>query len=136
MTVVVGNATVVAVNDAPQVMALAVPLSVICIIIKSPSTGVPERFVVNEVIACASPVMVKISPLSVFIVGVADCVVDTTRLVIRLFVRVDVELSVGTVNHSTAMTPADTREIVVSVACQSSIEDAENACDTEPESDA
>lgn len=70
--VVVGSATVVAEKLAQKVRALAVPLSVICIIIISPATGVPERFVVNDVIACASPVIVKISPLSVFIVGVAD----------------------------------------------------------------
>lgn len=121
ITVVVGSATVVAENEAHHVKALAVPSSVICIIIMSPATGVPERFVVNDVIACAKPVIVNMSPLSVFIVGVADCVVDTTRLVIRLFVRVDVELMVGTVTPSTAITPADTLDMVVSVACPSSM---------------
>lgn len=121
ITVVVGSATVVAENEAHHVKALAVPSSVICIIIMSPATGVPERFVVNDVIACAKPVIVNMSPLSVFIVGVADCVVDTTRLVIRLFVRVDVELMVGIVTPSTAITPADTREIVASEAFQSSM---------------
>jgi len=121
MTVVVGSATVVAEKLAQKVRALAVPLSVICIIIISPVTGVPERFVVNDVMACASPVMVNISPLSVFMVGVADWVVDTTRLVIRLLVSVDVELIVGTVIPSTATTPADTRDMVVSVAFQSSM---------------
>ena len=80
--VVVGSATAVAEKLAPNVKARAVPSSVICIVIMSPVTGVPERFVVNDVIACASPVMVKISPLSVFMVGVADCVVDTTRFLI------------------------------------------------------
>ena len=72
IVVAVGNAIVLASNDAPKVRFLLVPLSVIWIIIISPATGVPERFVVNDVIACASPVIVKISPLSVFIVGVAD----------------------------------------------------------------
>lgn len=121
ITVVVGRATVVAEKLAPNVKARAVPSSVICIIIISPVTGVPERFVVKLVIACASPVIVKISPLSVFMVGVADWVVDTTRLVTRLLVSVDVELIVGTLIHSTATTPADTREMVVSVAFPSSM---------------
>ena len=71
ITVVVGNVTVVLANDAPQVMARAVALSVICIIIISPATGVPVRFVVIEVIACASPVIWNISPLSVLIAGAA-----------------------------------------------------------------
>lgn len=38
-----------------------------------------------------------------------------------LFVKVSVLLIVGTFTHSTAIRPADTREIVVSVACHSSI---------------
>lgn len=80
--VVVGSAIAVAEKLAPNVKALAVPSSVICIVIMSPATGVPERFVVNDVIAWASPVIVNMSPLSVFIVGVADCVVDTTRFLI------------------------------------------------------
>lgn len=69
---VVGSVTVVEAKDAHQVIALAVPLSVICKINISPALGVPVRFVVIEVIACASPVICIISPLSVFIEGVAD----------------------------------------------------------------
>ena len=50
VTVVVGKATGPFSNDAPQVIALAaVPVTAIhsfC-----PSVGVPERFVVNEVMA-------------------------------------------------------------------------------------
>lgn len=54
----------------------------------------------------------------------------TSRLVIELpvpfasmvlFVSVSVLDIVGTLTHSTAILPADTRDIVVSVACQSSI---------------
>lgn len=54
------------------------------------------------------------------IVGVADDVVVHVRLVILLFVRVFVLEIVGTVTHSTAITQADTRESVVSVAAHSS----------------
>lgn len=71
--------------------------------------------------ACASPVILKMSPLSVLIVGVADWVVDTNRFVTLLFVSVDVDDIVGTVTPSTATTPADTREIVVSEECPSSM---------------
>lgn len=57
ITVVVGSVTVVDANDAHQVIARAVHESVICIIIISPATGVPERLVVKLVIACARPVI-------------------------------------------------------------------------------
>jgi hypothetical protein len=57
MTVVVGRATVLASNDAPHVIARAVPLSVIAIQSVCPIVGVPERFVVKDVIAAASAVM-------------------------------------------------------------------------------
>ena len=57
ITVVVGSVMVVDAKLAHQVIALAVPLSVICIIIISPATGVPVKLVVMEVIACASPVI-------------------------------------------------------------------------------
>ncbi len=50
----------------------------------SPSNGVPVRLAVNDVIACASPVILKMSPVSVFIAGVADWVVVTRRLAIRV----------------------------------------------------
>jgi hypothetical protein len=70
--VVVGNVTVVLAKEAPQVIALAVPLSVICIIIISQASGFPVREEVIEVIAWASPVIWNISPLFVLIAGVAD----------------------------------------------------------------
>ncbi len=57
ITVVDGNVTVVEAKLAHHVIARAVQLSVICIIIISHATGVPVRFVVIEVIACASPVI-------------------------------------------------------------------------------
>ena len=116
ITVVVGNVTVVLANDAPQVMARAVALSVICIIIISPATGVPVRLVVIDVIATARLVIWNISALSVFIEGVADDPTALIRRVTRLLVRVLILDVVGTVTPSTAITPADTREIVVSVA--------------------
>lgn len=88
ITVVVGSATVLASNDAPQVIARAVPLSVIRIISISPSTGVPVRLVVIDVIAWARPVIEATSVLSVFMAGVADWVTVTTRRVVRLLVKV------------------------------------------------
>lgn len=51
ITVVVGNATVEASKDVPNVKARAVPLSVIEIISKSKGFGVPDKLVVKEVIA-------------------------------------------------------------------------------------
>lgn len=51
ITVVVGSVAPAETKLAPQVIARAVPLSVICIIIISPLTGVPVRLVVIEVIA-------------------------------------------------------------------------------------
>lgn len=52
ITVVVGSAIVPeASKEDPQVIALAVPLSVIAILSICPLTGVPERLVVKEVIA-------------------------------------------------------------------------------------
>jgi hypothetical protein len=57
ITVVVGNAAAPASNDAPQVIALAVPLSVIAIHNFCPSVGVPDKLVVNEVIAAANAVI-------------------------------------------------------------------------------
>jgi len=70
-TVVVGRATVEAENDAPQVIARPVPLSVSQNCRKSPVEGVPLKFVVIEVIAVARPVNIWMSTLSVFVVGVA-----------------------------------------------------------------
>lgn len=88
-------------NEAHHDRLRAVPLSVICIIIISPSLGVPVKFVVNDVIACASPVIWNMSPLSVLIAGVADWVVATTRFVIRLFDRVTVLVGVTQTLSST-----------------------------------
>lgn len=68
-----------------------------------------------------------ISTLSVLIVGVAEEVVVPTRLVILLFVSVFVEEIVGTTTPSTANTPAEERERVVSEALPSSIEPAVRA---------
>ena len=61
------------------------------------------------------------SVTSTSITAVASSVVVTTRFVIRLFVRVLVDVSDGITTHSTAMTPAETRAIVVSLAAPSSI---------------
>lgn len=88
---VVGRATVLASKEAPHVMARPVPLSVKQIINVSYALGVPERLVVIEVIAVASPVKLATSVLSVLIVGVAPgAFTVTTRFVIRLLVSVTV----------------------------------------------
>ena len=130
MTVVVGNATVVATKDAPQVMALAVPSSVNLISSLSPSEGVPDRLVVIEVIAVPSPVKFIISTLSVFVVGVAPgAFVVVSLLVTLLFVSVFVEDMEGTTTPSTASTPAALLERVVSEAAPSSMVPAVTAVD-------
>jgi len=116
-TVVVGSAMVVAANDAPHVIARAVPLSVSQNSRKSPSFGVPDRLVVIEVIAVARPVKICTSTLSEFVVGVAPgAFVVAVRRVMRLLVRVFVEEIDGITTPSTAITPAAEREMVVSVA--------------------
>ena len=99
ITVVVGNVPIRVANDAPQVIALAVPSSFILIRNICPVVGVPERFVVNEVIAAANAVIVNISTLSVLIVGVALLVVVPILFVILLFVKVCVAASVATSSH-------------------------------------
>lgn len=106
-------------------------MSVISIINVSPATGVPERFVVNEVMACARPVIEATSVLSVLIVGVADCDVVTTLAVTLLFVKVFVEEIEGITTPSTEITPADARAIVVSEALPSSIEPTPIAVEVE-----
>lgn len=89
MTVVAGRVTVVEANDAPHVIARAVPSSVNLNSIRSPSTGVPDRFVVIEVIAVPNPVKLMMSTLSVFVVGVAPgALAVVSRLVTLLFERV------------------------------------------------
>ena len=77
-TVVVGRATPDATNDAPHVIARAVPLSLIRMKSLSKLAGVPDRFVVIEVMAVASAVMVTASQLFVLIVGVAELVIEVT----------------------------------------------------------
>lgn len=77
--VVVGSGTPDATNDAPHVIARAVPLSLIRIINLSKLFGVPVKFVVIDVIAAACAVMVTASQVSVLIVGVPDDVIDVTR---------------------------------------------------------
>ena len=65
-------------KEAPHVIALAVPLSVITNSNISPSLGVPDKLVVIEVIAAANAVILNKSTLSVLIVGVALDVVLST----------------------------------------------------------
>ncbi len=77
-TVVVGSATPDATNDAPQVIARAVPSSLIRMKSLSKLAGVPDRFVVIEVMAVASAVIVTASQVSVLIVGVAELVIVVT----------------------------------------------------------
>ena len=108
-------------NEVPQVIALAVALSVICIIIICPSTGVPVSEEDIEVIACASAVIWNISPLSELMAGVADCVVVTTLLFTRLLVSVSVEDIVTTFTPSTAIFQALTLDRDVSLTCHNSI---------------
>lgn len=88
VTVVVGRETVVAIKDAHHAIALGVQSSLNMISIMSHSTGVPVRFVVIDVIACASHTISKTSQSSVSIAGVVDCVVGTTLFVILLLVNV------------------------------------------------
>ncbi len=92
ITVVVGSATPFATNDAPQVIALAVPSSLILKISLSKLVGVPDKPLVMEVIAAAKAVMVTQSQLSVFTVGVALLVIVVMRGVTRLFVKVCVSV--------------------------------------------
>ena len=68
--------------------------------------------------ACASPVIWNMSPLSVLIVGVADCVIITTRFVTLLFVRVSVvalQTSVSVAVGSVIVPVLDIEEITGSV---------------------
>ena len=101
LLIIVVNAVIpnelVPAKDAPGVIVLAVPLSVILISIISPSFGVPLKFVVNDVMFVASPVMTNMSPLSVLMVGVAPAVTVTDRFVLRLLVVVCVSVVPTTV---------------------------------------
>ena len=84
-----------------------------------------------DVIAVASAVIVTASQLSVLIVGVALLLIDVTRGVLRLFVKVLVLLIVGTTTPSTDSTP-DEPESVVAVACPSSIVPTPRAVEVSP----
>lgn len=95
MTVATGSDMVVEANDAPQVMALDVPLSVNLNSRSCPSTApVLTRLVDIEVIAAASAVKFAISTLATVVVGVAPGALTVTSLrVTFLFVRVSVPAS-------------------------------------------
>lgn len=98
----------------------AVPLSKNLNLIWSQSAGV---VVEGLFIVVAADIAVRWNISYVSFSGVKDALfaAEYTLAVILLFVRVFVLEIVGTVTHSTAITQADTRESVVSVACQSSI---------------
>lgn len=124
ITVVVGKVTPITPPLIVHVSALAEPLSFKRIKRVCQSVGVP---VTVNVVAFAIAESSYSSVISVSITAVASSVVVTTRFVIRLFVSVLVLLIVGTVTPSTDITPADTRAILVSDACQSSIDHTHNA---------
>lgn len=85
----------------------------------SPSTGVPV--IVKPVIVAVCAVIWQTSYKSVFIAGVAEFAErEVTRFVIRLFVSVFAADIVSTTTHSTAITPAEDRVIVVSEAFHTS----------------
>ena len=86
MIVVSGNVMVVDPKLVPQAIVLAVPLSIILISSKSPSFGVPLRFVVNDVILTANAVIVNKSVVLVLIVGVA---LDATVLTLLCNLALD-----------------------------------------------
>ena len=98
ITVTVGNATVLASKDAPHVKLRATPLSVMLILSVSPSTGVPVRLVVKEVIGAFCAVICTTSYRSVLMAGVPVAGAYTsTRFVIRLLVKVCVSVVPTTV---------------------------------------
>lgn len=92
-TVVAGRMPPRAMNDAPHVIALAEPSSLMRKSSWSKLAGVPVRFVVIDVIAVASAVIVTASQVFVLIVGVALLVIVVTRGVMRLLERVEVPAS-------------------------------------------
>lgn len=124
ITVVVGKVTPITPPLIVHVRALAEPLSFKRINRVCPSVGVP---VTVNVVAFAIADSSYSSVMSVSITAVESSVVVTTRFVIRLFVSVLVLLIVGTVTPSTDITPADTRAILVSDACHSSIDPTHSA---------
>lgn len=128
ITVVVGKVTPITPPLIVHVSALAEPLSFKRIKRVCQSVGVP---VTVNVVAFAIAESSYSSVISVSITAVASSVVVTTRFVIRLFVSVLVLLIVGTVTPSTDITPADTRAILVSDACHSSIDHTPREVDVE-----
>lgn len=89
LTVVVGKAIVLASKLDPQAIVL-VAVQVISTMSFCQWVGVQDKLVVIEVILAASAVILCISVLSVFIVGVALDVSLVTRGVILLLVSVSV----------------------------------------------
>ena len=79
VTVVVGSVATPFIKEPPHVIAMGEPLSFILMRSWSPSTGVPVRFVVMDVIAAASAVISNWSVTFVLIDGVALDVMATTR---------------------------------------------------------
>lgn len=119
-TVVVGKATPFASNEAPQAIALAVPLSLILIISFWKLVGVPDKLVVIEVMSVARAVIVTQSQLSVFMVGSAFDSIVIILGVTLLLVKVLVELIVGITVPSIERTPLLAVK-VFAVACPNSI---------------
>lgn len=121
IVVVVGSVAAQLANCVSQVNALAVPLSFTLINNNCQFVGLHAGFwnckaIHSDVISWVSVVLTSIW------YGLDTGEALWTRFVIRLFVRVSVLLIVGTFTPSTAILPADTRDIVVSVVCQSSTE--------------
>ena len=90
ITVVVGSVAPHCLKETPHVIDRAVPLSLILTSNMSPLTGVPVRFVVMDVIATASAVIVNSSVVSVLTDGVALDATVFVRMVTRLLVSVSV----------------------------------------------
>jgi len=86
----VGRVAPLEANEAPQVIALAVPSSLILTTRGWPVVAVPLRPEVIEVIAVARAVMVNISVVSTLMDGVAELATVFTRFVTLLFVKVSV----------------------------------------------
>ena len=88
----VGNVAPCERNDAPQLIVRGVPSSKMRITSLSKLLGVPDRFVVIDVMLAAKAVIVTASQLSVLIVGVAELLIVVTRGVTRLLVSVCVSV--------------------------------------------
>jgi hypothetical protein len=97
-----------------QVIARAVPSSLILNSSWSKFTGVPDKLLVMLVMAAARAVIVTQSALSVLMVGVAEEEMVVILAETRLLLRVSVLEMVGTFTPSTAIIPAAPRVMVVS----------------------